>query len=74
MAKTRRAEVTVDAPVHQDDPIVEIEMLAPAALEPDPIAEGSDLIKELRANLRAKGVTGAAQDRAVAERWLARNR
>lgn len=72
MARARiRAEVSVDAPVRHEDPIVEIEVPIEMA---DPIDEGSAFVTELRANLRAQGVTGEAQHRVVAERWLARNR
>lgn len=64
--RIRAAVIAADAELRPEDPA--IEMIA------DPINEGSEMVRELRANLRAQGITGDAQDGAVATAWAARNR
>lgn len=79
MAKPRKTGTApADAPVRHedDDPVAVVWPHRRDPIEPitDPINEGSAFVRELRCNLSAMGVTGEAQERAVAERWAARNR
>ena len=64
--RIRAAVIAAGADVRPDEPSIEV--IA------DPINEGAELVRELRANLRAQGITGDAQDGAVATAWATRSR